>query len=125
MVLLPVHFIFLITDWFIYEIEIAALVFDLLFLWLCFFNYRTLNKIMVGVQCALYPIAFLIALTHLKRVVTEIDSWPPILLYLIQYIFVYPVSALYIADRLYKHYMQQHIHKVNKNKKTLKGRAKM
>ena len=47
--LMPVHGLLLLTDFYIYEFEISAIVFDLIFLWMSFYNYMTLNKIIVGI----------------------------------------------------------------------------
>jgi len=103
---MPMHALFILTDIYIYEIEIGAIIFDALFLWMSFYNYMTLNKIICGIQAAFYAVAMLVALTHLKRIITEIDTWGPFILYFLQYLFSYPVFALWISDRLYKHFMQ-------------------
>lgn len=77
------HLVFILTDFFIYDIEISAIVFDVIFLWLNFYNYMTLNKIVIGIQVALYALAVLIAMTHIKRVFFDIDYWTPLVVYII------------------------------------------
>lgn len=49
LVMMPIHFIFVLTDIYVFDFEISAMIFDGIYLWMSFYNYMTLNKIMVGV----------------------------------------------------------------------------
>jgi hypothetical protein len=85
----------------------------------------TLNKFYILIEAAFYAIGVLVALTHLKRIFTEVDSWIPIILYFIQYIWTYMGAAVIITFQLSAHFEQQHLVKVMKKQKTFKGRMKM
>jgi hypothetical protein len=121
-VLFVAHVCFLITDCWIYAFEISAIIFDLAFLWLNFYNYMTLNKIVIGIQLGLYALAVLIALTHFKRVAVDTEYWAPLWVYLTQYILTYLGGGAYLGLRFYTHFMQQHNYKADKYSKTIGGR---
>lgn len=114
--------LFLITDFWIFNFEISSIVFEVIFLWLNFYNYMTLNKIVVGIEVALYALAVLIALSHFKRVFFDIESWAPMWMYLVQYLVVYPGGGLLVGFRLFAHFLQQQEYKTSKYNKSLKGR---
>ena len=98
---------------------------DLLFVWFSYYNYMVLRKLYVGIQAGLYLVGSVIALSHLKRVLTDVDTWLPTILYFLQFYLFYPLSAAIIAKRLQVHYNQQKELKKEKNNRTLKTRLKM
>ena len=62
-IMLPFHALFIVTDIFIYEVHVFAILMDSLLLWLDFFNYMTLNKIFVGVEIGAHFLISVIALS--------------------------------------------------------------
>ena len=64
----PIHFCLIFADIFAYDVEVMALLADIFFVWLNFFNYMSLNKLFVGTQLAFYLILFFVSLTHFQRV---------------------------------------------------------
>ena len=75
------HVPFLISDIYVFGFEISAVVFDVVFLWLNFYNYMTLNKITVCIQVGLYGLAALMATSHIKRVFIDTEAWTPCLVF--------------------------------------------
>ena len=124
-ILIPVHIFLLFTDIFIYDFEISSIIFDVIFLWLNFYNFMTINKIVLGIEVLLYGIAVLIALTHMKRVMFEVDSISPKLMYFTQYLVAYPVCCVVMGWRLHLRFVQQHELYVKHHNKTLKGKMKL
>lgn len=124
-VLLPIHVLLVLSDVFVFNFEIAAVLFDLLFVWFSYYNYMLLKKLYVGIQAGLYLVGTLIAMSHLKRVLTDVETWAPTIVYFVQYYMLYPFSAAIIAKRLQVHYNQQKELKKEKNNKTFKKRIKM
>ena len=61
-IMLPVHALFIVSDIFIYEVHIFAILMDSMLLWLDFFNYMTLNKIFVGVELGAHGLISVMAL---------------------------------------------------------------
>ena len=80
-VMMPVHLIFLFSDFYFYDFELFAIIFDIIFIWLNFYNYMTLNKIVTLIEIAVYVLAVIIALTHLTRVLFDISEWTPLFIY--------------------------------------------
>jgi len=75
MILIIVHlFLLLGVDFFIFEFDVFVIVADSILLWLNFVNYMTLNKITCGINCAIYPVCTLIAISHFQRVFFEGDD---------------------------------------------------
>jgi hypothetical protein len=75
MILIIVHlFLLLGVDFFIFEFDVFVIVADSILLWLNFVNYMTLNKITCGINCAIYPVCTLIAISHFQRVFFEGDK---------------------------------------------------
>ena len=124
-ILMPIHFSLLFSDVLIYNIEIMAIVVDAILTWMSYLNFMTLNKITIGMQCAVYLIGFLMALSHIKRVLLDVPTWLPIIFYFAQYFFLYPLAIAMIAKRLRAHYFQQKAYKTMKKKKKLKGRIQL
>ena len=62
-IMLPVHAMFIVSDIFIYEVHVFAILVDSFLLWLDFFNYMTLNKIFVGVELGAHVLVSVIALS--------------------------------------------------------------
>lgn len=120
--MIPLHVFFLFTDIYFYEIEIGAIIFDVILLWMNFYNYMTLNKIVCGIEAVTYAFVFVIALTHMKRVLFEIDTWTPMWMYFLQYFGGYLGGGAHVGFRLYTHFMQQHDLKQEKYSKTFVGR---
>ena len=85
----PLQVFLVLCDIFIYEFEIPILVMDMVMLWLCFYNYMTLNKITIAFQILGYILATFMSFSHLERVIkaSVYVKWA----YLIQFIILYPI----------------------------------
>ena len=81
--MIPLHFCFLAVDTWIYDIEVSAQIYDGILIWLNFFNYMTLHKVGVGIEVIIYGLGFLISLTHMKRVIFDVEGWTPFACYLV------------------------------------------
>ena len=123
--MMPVHLVFLVTDIFVYDFELFAILFDVVFLWLNFYNYMTLNKITVIIELVAYALAVVIALTHLTRVMFDQPEWTPLFIYILQYIVTYVGAGGYIGFRFKIHFEQQNNYKHEQKQKTLKGRIQL
>jgi len=97
------HFIFLFTDFYVYDAEIMPIVFELVFIWLCFYNYMTLNKIVVGAHLILYMLAMILAFSHTERVIRDSDS-TELTVFLLQYDMVYAWAIFYIGKKYKAHF---------------------
>ena len=62
---LPFFALFIAVNLVFFQLEILALLFDLTFLWLSFYNYMTLHKITTIAQLILLILAFLLSLSHI------------------------------------------------------------
>ena len=60
----PVHFGLIFVDIFAYDVEVLVLIADLAFTWFNFYNYMTLNKIIIIVHLMLLVLAFIVSISH-------------------------------------------------------------
>lgn len=60
----PVHAFFIVSDFLVYDVHIFAIILDSVLLWLDFYNFMTLNKLMVGIELGLHGLISVIALSH-------------------------------------------------------------
>jgi hypothetical protein len=73
--MMVVHPVMIIgIDLLVDEIEIFAVIFDIIFLWMAFYSYMTLNKVICLIYCVLMPLASVIAITHIQRILMD-ASW--------------------------------------------------
>ena len=121
--LMPVHFGLLFVDWIIYDIEYFSIFLDVVFLWLSFYNFMTLNKIMMIAQIGIYLLAVVISISHLKRIFMDPGWHIPV--FLLQYLILYPASAAILLRKFKAHYNRQMLYKREKKMKTAKGRLKL
>ena len=105
--MIPVHIVLFLVDIYVYHLEIAIMIVDFLMVWLNFINYMTLNKITCIIECTVYLLTWLVAFTHLKRVLMEQEEWLPVFFYIIQFWIIYPSAFFYALKRLFYHWMQQ------------------
>ena len=85
--------------------EILMMVVDCVLIWLDFYNYMVLNKIVIFIEVAIHFMIPVIALTHIQRVLADADSTTSeIIFFFIQYFVVYPVIASVMGKRLNLHY---------------------
>jgi len=60
----PIHFGLVFVDIFAYKVEVVVLLADLAFLWFNFYNYMTLNKLIIGIHLALLVLLAVVAISH-------------------------------------------------------------
>ena len=94
-VMIPVHIVLFFVDIYVYHLEIAIMIVDFLMVWLNFINYMTLNKVTCIIECVIYLLTWLVAFTHLKRVLMEQEEWLPVFFYIIQFWIIYPSAFFY------------------------------
>jgi len=64
-----VHLAFLLfIDNYFYGFELMTYIWDFILVWFNFYNYMTLNKLIVGAQVVVQIMGTFIALTHFQRV---------------------------------------------------------
>ena len=91
----PIHALFIISDFLVYDVHIFAIILDCALLWLDFYNYMTLNKLMVFVEIASHGLISVIALSHCQRVFIDSPNFYLIVVYVIQYFVCYPIFVIY------------------------------
>ena len=106
LVMMPVHIGLLFVDFIIYNFEIPIIIVDMMFVWLNFVNYMTLNKIMIFVELVLYFLASFTSLSHTKRVFIDQDSKVVCLAFILQFFVIYPTAFFIGGNRLIKHFKQ-------------------
>jgi len=98
------HICFILSDVFVYHIELSILIADIILLWFDFYNYMLLNKVTVLIEVVIHALIFVVSLTHLQRVILE-GFAIIIIVFIIQFLVVYPLIAATVGKRLYDHYM--------------------
>ena len=110
--LMILHVGFVVQDIIVYRIELLAAIFDLIMVWLCFYNYKVLDKYFIAGQIVLYLLAVLTALSHIERVILMvIEDWSANWLlascFVIQFFVFYPLCAVkMIVPKLKAHFAQ-------------------
>ena len=103
-VMIPIHICLLFVDVIIYQIEIPIIVVDLIFIWLNFVNYMTLNKIMTIAELLLYFMTIITSLSHTQRVFLDQKSMVVSLCFIFQFFIIYPIALIVGANKFVKHF---------------------
>lgn len=101
------HFLFLISDIFIFG-EILMIIVDSVLFWFDFYNYMVMNKICIAIQCFITLLIPLIALTHIQRGLQAAETTKlQMLIFIFQMFICYPLFLVLTGKRLGAHYQQQ------------------
>ena len=60
-----VHAFFILSDIFVYDLEVLILIADVLFLWLDFYNFMLVNKVVILVEVIAHIMVCTVALSHI------------------------------------------------------------
>lgn len=102
--LIPFHVVAFFVDFIIYDYEIFSILFEMLFIWMNYYNYMTLNKLIIGAEVLTYALCFVISLTHAKRVLYDINTWTPMWFFMVHYWIIYPLAGITVGRRLRSHF---------------------
>lgn len=97
--MIPIHVCFVFVDCAVYDYQILLLVFDLFCIWFNYYNYMTLNKIIMFPHIALLGLVNISGLTHIQTVL-ETGELLIIFCYLLQFFIVYPLCLVFTGKRL-------------------------
>ena len=119
-----IHIAFLIiADFYAYNIEIMLIIADIILIWLDYFNFMTLKKITIIVECSLQGLIIVVSLSHAQRLL-DADRIS-VLFYFLQFLIVYPLSLALILLKFNVVAKMEREIKDNKLNKTLKGKIKV
>ena len=121
-----IHIAFLIiADFYAYNIEIMLIIADIILIWLDYFNFMTLKKITIIVECSLQGLIIVVSLSHAQRLFSGDADRISVLFYFLQFLIVYPLSLALILLKFSAAAKMEREIKDNKLNKTLKGKIKV
>ena len=105
LIMLPLHVFLLITlDLYVYDIEIMAIIAEIMLVYLDYQNYMSLNKMFMLAEIALMTMSSFVALTHFERVFfAEEFSWFVLLSYISQYFVIQPFCIIFTVRKIQAH----------------------
>merc|ERR1712086_597457 len=101
-----IHVFFILSDIFIYDLEILILIADLLFLWLDFYNFMILNKIVILVEIIGHVMVSMVALSHIQRGLENGSTKLIVIVFILQFFALYPIFVIVAGRRLKVHNSQ-------------------
>ena len=107
-IMLPFEvFLLIYCDIYIYTFYILSIIFDSLLIWLCFFNYMTLNKFFCIGHVFIIFMQPLMAISRVQDILISSHSWTYTLCFLAQFFIVYPLFLFFTGKALKDHMVQQ------------------
>lgn len=101
-----IHALCLVSDIWIYG-EILIIIVDFILVWLDFYNYMVLNKILIAIEVGIQVMVPMIALTHIQRGLQDPDTTVvTMIIFILQMFVFYPLIAALMGKRLNTHYQQ-------------------
>ena len=100
------HVFFILSDIFIYDFEVLILITDLLFLWLDFYNFMIINKVVILVEVIGHLMVSMVALSHIQRGLENGATKLIVIVFILQFFALYPIFVIVTGRRLKAHHQQ-------------------
>jgi hypothetical protein len=67
-----IHLAFLfVADFYAYNIEIMLIIADIALIWLDYYNFMTLKKLTIIIECSLQGLVIIVSFSHAQRLFTD------------------------------------------------------
>jgi len=105
-VMAGLHIFFILSDIFIYNLEILILIADILFLWLDFYNFMIINKVVILIEIIGHLMVSVVALSHIQRGLENGATKLIVIVFVFQFFAMYPIFVIITGRRLKLHHEQ-------------------
>jgi len=101
-----IHTFFILSDIFVYDLEVLILIADVLFLWLDFYNFMLVNKVVILVEVIAHIMVCTVALSHIQRGLENGATKLIVVIFIMQFFMLYPIFIVITGRRLKVHHVQ-------------------